>query len=161
MIDLYPELTKLQKMWKSGEYTELDECNLLKQHCERCICKANMKMNFAIVEECNYLMRDINNWKKQITEINNQIFKNKSNMKTIIEIEEFCEMIKCTNCILYSDEEKNIDLLKEEFCQLANIKSFEGNDYRNLSKLTNEFVNYLINFHGFKELKTNKIYFCD
>ena len=58
MIDLYPELTKLQKMWKSGEYTELDECNLLKQHCERCICKANMKMNFAIVEECNYLMRD-------------------------------------------------------------------------------------------------------
>ena len=82
-------------------------------------------------------------------------------MNTIIEMQVFGDFdVRCTNCIMVSDEKLNIENLQKEFCDIERIPSFKGLEVHNLSMLTDKFILFL-KTKGFRKLQTTELYFCD
>ena len=82
-------------------------------------------------------------------------------INTAIELQAFGDFnIKITYGIFVSEEKFDIEKIKSDFCRINNLGVFNGLSTMDLDKHTEDFVTYL-ELIGFKELKTNKVYFCD
>ena len=80
--------------------------------------------------------------------------------KTIIELQEFGDIVLSTRCIMVSDETLNVDIIIKNFCTLNDIPSIEGLPDNKLKYYTDEFEKYLLSIR-FRLLNTNKVYMCD
>ncbi len=83
------------------------------------------------------------------------------NFKTIIEVQEYGDFdVLYTECIMVSNEEKNVDTIVQDFFKLKNIPNTKGLRYSELYKLTKEFIVYLYSI-GFTKLETKTVHFSD
>jgi hypothetical protein len=61
--------------------------------------------------------------------------------------------------LVHSDKINKSELIKE-FCEINNISSINGLDYRKLYQYTEDFIAFL-ELKGFTKLKTYEVLFCD
>ena len=82
-------------------------------------------------------------------------------INTIIEVQCFADCgTTCTQNIMVHNDKLDTKIIYQEFYTMKNIESNKGLDYRQLSALTDEFVDFLKS-KGFTELETEKFYFTD
>jgi hypothetical protein len=83
-------------------------------------------------------------------------------IKTVIEVQGYTDQpgLFCTDAIMVSSEELDINKIEKEFLNTWGLSSTKGIDISCLNELTTEFIKFL-EVKGFSKLKTKKIYFCD
>ena len=81
-------------------------------------------------------------------------------IKTVIEIQQWCDSIKTTVCIMVSSDKLNTNDITQNYCTLRGLPSINNLPDNILRDVTSDFITYLKDI-GFSELKTNKIYFSD
>ncbi len=81
--------------------------------------------------------------------------------KTVIEVQAFGDFdIKYTDCIMVSEEKKDVKEIIKDFCVFMNIPDIKGLPSNKLYDMTQEFIEYL-KMIGFTKLKTTEVYMCD